>query len=67
MAEAAGRTYPHEALRAAKKFKPPGKPLPLRRSSVIRPTFVARLNKGCRGGDHADIFYFGISRAFSTL
>jgi hypothetical protein len=67
MAEAAGRTFLHEALRAVKKFKPQAKPLPSPRSSVIRPTFVARLNKGCRGGDHADIFDFEISRAFSTL
>jgi len=28
--------------------------LPFARSSVISPTFIARLIKGCRGGDRAD-------------
>jgi hypothetical protein len=40
------------------KVQKAAQPLPICGSSVISPTFAARLNKGCRGGDPADSFEF---------
>jgi hypothetical protein len=42
-------------------------PLPIRPPSAISPTFIARLIKGCRGGDHADFCQRDEKHAFSTL
>jgi large subunit ribosomal protein L35 len=41
--------------------------LPFARWSVIRPTFVARLNKGCRGDGPADLSASEIVEHFNAL
>jgi hypothetical protein len=58
------RWFHFKVATAGRKVQKWGEALPFHCSSAIRPTFAARLNKGCRGGGHADSFVFEIVEQF---